>query len=126
MEILHRACAGIDIGKRSVTVCAITSGPSDEPAKATRTFGTLTRDLLERFLLAVRLRHLADLDEHIEGLDVEVRNEAHDRERTADQCPLQTVCDLVVPGMVARRSITGSAGRRRSLIWKRSATTRVS
>lgn len=46
MEILYRSCAGIDIGKRSVTVCVIMSGPSDEPAKATRTFGTLTRDLL--------------------------------------------------------------------------------
>lgn len=46
MEILHRSCAGIDIGKRSVTVCVITSGPSEEPVKATRTFGTLTRDLL--------------------------------------------------------------------------------
>jgi len=46
MEIVHRSCAGIDIGKRSVTVCVITSGPRGEPHKETRTFGTLTRDLL--------------------------------------------------------------------------------
>jgi len=46
MEIVHRSCAGIDIAKRSVTVCVITSGPRGEPHKETRTFGTLTRDLL--------------------------------------------------------------------------------
>ncbi len=46
MEVLHRTCAGIDIGKRSVTVCVITSGPRGEPQKEVRTFGTLTRELL--------------------------------------------------------------------------------
>jgi transposase len=46
MEIVHRSCAGIDIGKRSVTVCVITSGSRGEPQKEIRTFGTLTRDLL--------------------------------------------------------------------------------
>ncbi len=46
MNIVHESCAGIDIGKRSVTVCVITTGPTGEPLKATRTFGTLTRDLL--------------------------------------------------------------------------------
>jgi len=46
MEVLHRSCAGIDIGKRSLTVCVITSGPLGEPTKATRTFGTLTSNLL--------------------------------------------------------------------------------
>jgi transposase len=43
---VHRSCAGIDIGKRSVTVCVITSGPRSVPQKEIRTFGTLTRDLL--------------------------------------------------------------------------------
>jgi hypothetical protein len=33
MEILHRSCAGIDIGKRSVTVCVITTGPAGETVK---------------------------------------------------------------------------------------------
>jgi hypothetical protein len=50
MEILHPSCAGIDIGKRSLMVCVITNGLSGEPAKptrpATRTFGTLTSNLL--------------------------------------------------------------------------------
>lgn len=46
MEIVHRSCAGIDIGKRSVKVCVITSGPRSVPQKEIRTFGMLTRDLL--------------------------------------------------------------------------------
>ncbi len=46
MEVVHPRCAGIDIGKRSLTVCVIRSDPSGEPVKETRTFRTLTRDLL--------------------------------------------------------------------------------
>ena len=46
MEVVHRSCAGLDIGKRSVTVCVITCEPAGEPVKETRTFRTLTRDLL--------------------------------------------------------------------------------
>ena len=46
METVHPRCAGIDIGKRSLTVCAITTGSRGEPVKETRTFRTLTRDLL--------------------------------------------------------------------------------
>jgi hypothetical protein len=46
MEVVHASCAGIDTGKRSLTVCVIRSDPSGEPAKETRTFRTLTRDLL--------------------------------------------------------------------------------
>ncbi len=45
MEVVHASCAGIDIGKRSLTVCVIRSDPSGEPVKETRTFRTLTRDL---------------------------------------------------------------------------------
>src|SRR5664279_5049338 len=30
METMHDRCAGIDIGKRSLTVCAITPGPRGE------------------------------------------------------------------------------------------------
>ena len=45
MEVVHPRCAGIDIGKRSLTVCVIRSDPSGEPVKETRTFRTLTRDL---------------------------------------------------------------------------------
>ena len=46
MEVVYASSAGIDIGKRSLTVCVITSGTAGEPLKETRTFRTLTRDLL--------------------------------------------------------------------------------
>ena len=46
MEIVHPSCAGIDIGKRSLTVCVIRSDASGELLKETRKFRTLTRDLL--------------------------------------------------------------------------------
>jgi len=46
MDIVHPRCAGIDIGKRSLTVCVITTDKAGEPVRETRTFGTLSRDLL--------------------------------------------------------------------------------
>ncbi len=46
METVHSRCAGIDIGKRSLTVCAITPGPRGESVRETRGFGTLTSELL--------------------------------------------------------------------------------
>ena len=46
MDVVHPRCAGIDIGKRSLTVCVITSEASGEPVKETRTFRTLTGHLL--------------------------------------------------------------------------------
>lgn len=46
MQVLHERCAGIDVHKKSVTVCLITPGQQGEPKKERRTFGTMTRDLL--------------------------------------------------------------------------------
>lgn len=46
MEVVHRSCAGIDIGKRSLTVCVIRTDADGVPVKETRTFRTITRDLL--------------------------------------------------------------------------------
>jgi transposase len=43
---VHRSCAGIDSGKRSLTVCVIRTDPPGEPVKEIQTFRTLTRDLL--------------------------------------------------------------------------------
>jgi hypothetical protein len=46
MDIVRPRCAGIDIGKRSLTACVITTDASGTPAKEIRTFGTVTSDLL--------------------------------------------------------------------------------
>lgn len=54
MEVVYASCAGIDISKPSLTVCVIRTDLSDEPVKETRTFRTLTRDLLAPRRLARR------------------------------------------------------------------------
>ena len=46
MEVVFARCCGIDIHKRSVTACVLTPGEEGRPAKAVRTFGTMTADLL--------------------------------------------------------------------------------
>ena len=46
MDIVRPRCAGIDIGKRSLTACVITTDARGTPAKEIRTFGTLTSELL--------------------------------------------------------------------------------
>ncbi len=46
MDIVRPRCAGIDIGKRTLTACVITTDARGAPAKQIRTFGTVTSDLL--------------------------------------------------------------------------------
>jgi len=47
MEVLYRACAGIDVHKKSVTVCLLKSKPEGgKPGKEVREFATMTADLL--------------------------------------------------------------------------------
>lgn len=46
MQVLYERCAGIDVHKKSVTVCLVTPGQRGEPKKEKRTFGAVTRDLL--------------------------------------------------------------------------------
>jgi transposase len=46
MEVLYERCCGLDIHKRTVVACLITPGPDGQPAKAIRTVGTMTEELL--------------------------------------------------------------------------------
>jgi transposase len=46
MEILYLRCCGLDVHKKSVVACRITPGPKGQPLQETRTFGTMTQDLL--------------------------------------------------------------------------------
>jgi transposase len=46
MNVEYPCCCGIDVHKRSVTACVLTPGSGPEPVKATRTFSTMTADLL--------------------------------------------------------------------------------
>lgn len=47
MDAIVDRVAGIDVGQASVVVTVIVGGPHERPRKETRTFRTMTRDLLE-------------------------------------------------------------------------------
>ncbi len=46
MEITYTYAAGLDIHKKTVVACSFIPGPKGKPVKETRTFGTMTQDLL--------------------------------------------------------------------------------
>jgi transposase len=46
MEVLHAFCAGLDVHKKTVVATVIIAQESGKPLKATKTFGTMTDDLL--------------------------------------------------------------------------------
>jgi transposase len=46
MEVLYTRCCGLDIHKKSVVACLIITEPGQQPVKETRTFRTMTADLL--------------------------------------------------------------------------------
>ena len=46
MEITYAHAAGLDVHKKTVVACCFTPGPTGQPQKEIRTFGTMTQDLL--------------------------------------------------------------------------------
>jgi transposase len=46
MEVVYQRCAGLDVHKKSVVVCRITPGANNSWQMETRSFGTMTEDLL--------------------------------------------------------------------------------
>jgi transposase len=56
MQVVHERCAGLDVHKRTVVVCVIVP-----EGREVRTFGTMTRELLEMvdWLLGKRVTHVA-------------------------------------------------------------------
>ena len=61
MDVLHSQCAGLDVHKKTVVVCVRRVEPGGVVHKQTRTFGTMTADLLELadWLDAEGVRHAA-------------------------------------------------------------------
>ena len=47
MDVVHERCCGLDVHKKTVAACLIVPGPDGTPHKQTRTFGTMTDDLLD-------------------------------------------------------------------------------
>jgi transposase len=61
MEVLYTRCCGLDIHKKSVVACLIITEPGQKPVKETRTFRTMTADLLALadWLSAMGCTHVA-------------------------------------------------------------------
>ena len=61
MQIVYERCAGLDVHKRTVVVCAITPDAKDRRYKERRTFSTMTPDLshLRDWLKGLGVTHVA-------------------------------------------------------------------
>lgn len=46
MRVEHERCCGIDVHKKTVVACVIVPGQDGQPIKTTRTFATMTGDLM--------------------------------------------------------------------------------
>src|SRR5947209_4274779 len=47
MDVLYPYCAGIDVHKKTISVCVLTPGAQNKPQQQVRECGTTTRELLE-------------------------------------------------------------------------------
>jgi transposase len=61
MDVVHARCCGLDVHKRTVVACLLTSASGGEPSKEVRTFGAMTDDLLRLadWLTSVGCTHVA-------------------------------------------------------------------
>jgi transposase len=61
MDVVYPRCCGIDIHKRTAVACVVISATKGPPQKQTRTFGTMTDDLLALadWLAAEGVTHVA-------------------------------------------------------------------
>jgi transposase len=61
MGMVYQCCAGLDVHKKSVVACVLTSAAKGTAAPAVRTFGTMTRDLeaLAAWLVAAGVEQVA-------------------------------------------------------------------
>lgn len=61
MEVVYPRCAGLDVHKKSVVVCVLISTSRGQPEKQSRSFGTMTDELLELsdWLTELGVTHLA-------------------------------------------------------------------
>ena len=61
MDVTYSHCAGLDVHKKSVVACCLTPGPNGDLVSETRTFGTMTQDLLalSEWLTSKGVTHVA-------------------------------------------------------------------
>ncbi len=60
MELLYTHVAGLDVHKKTVVVCCRIAGPNGQPRRETRTFSTMTADLLalSAWLTSLEITHV--------------------------------------------------------------------
>ena len=46
VEVVYERCCGLDIHKKLIVACLITPGPEGKPVRQTRSFGTMTQDIV--------------------------------------------------------------------------------
>lgn len=115
MQVVYERCAGIDVHKKSVTVCLTTPGPRGEVKRETRTFGTMTRDLLQLldWLVGAGCTHVAiestgvywkPVYNVLEGACEVVLANARDIKnvpgRKTDVCDAEWLADLLRHGLI--------------------------
>src|SRR5438105_539569 len=122
MRVVHERCCGLDVHKRTVVACVLTA-----EGQETRTFGTMTRDLLA---LAEWLRSLDVNDVAMEstgvfwqpiynileeaGFNVLVANARHIKAvpgRKTDVKDAEWIADLLRHGLMRGSAIPSRAGR---------------
>ena len=61
MELLYQCCCGLDVHKKLVVACLLTTASDGTVSKQVRTFGTMTADLfaLAEWLNAAACTHVA-------------------------------------------------------------------
>ncbi len=61
MDVIYTHCASLDVHKKTVVACCMTPGPQGEKLVETRTFGTMTADLLalSDWLTREQITHIA-------------------------------------------------------------------
>jgi transposase len=144
MDVLYERCCGIDVHKKMVVACLITPDATGTPTKETRTYGTMTADLLEMmdWLVDAGCTHVAmestgvfwkPLYNLMEGtLEVLVVNAAHMKNvpgRKTDVKDAEWIADLLRLGLLQASFIPDRPQRelreltryRTSLLQERSA-----
>jgi transposase len=144
MDVLYERCCGIDVHKKTVVACLITPGAGGGPTKETRTYGTMTADLLEvlDWLVEAGCTHVAmestgvfwkPLFNLMEGvLEVYVVNAAHIKNvpgRKTDVKDAEWLADLLRLGLLRpsfipdrpQRELRELTRSRASLLRERSA-----
>ncbi len=144
MDVLYERCCGIDVHKKMVVACLITPDATGTPTKQTRTYGTMTADLLEMmdWLVDAGCTHVAmestgvfwkPLYNLMEGaLEILVVNAAHMKNvpgRKTDVKDAEWIADLLRLGLLQASFIPDRPQRelreltryRTSLLQERSA-----